>query len=632
MACHTIAVKLIKLFIVLLIAYWALAHTLPIHNFFVANWDDGNSHYAYIAWSRGLVPNIDFIHGYPGLSSWLQLNLYELTGLNLSYQKGILFFFGYLNALLLAFFFSRILGFMGGVLGFVFGIWISILHWPVINPGFLAHAIISLGLGIGWLHLERKSIFSSSVWLVVASALIGGSFGFKQNALFPILGFIAFLVWSLDRNIVTKKILWFIFTLFIFVPLLGFLTLRIIPGFKMHPAASIAVGPWIILTIAIFLDLLRAAPQVFKISVSLFWQCLVSCGTASIAWLLIYPAPIQNAYYILSEILWNVPKLIDRYYVPLPLTSLVAILSVLILTITTVVTLVYFARENKKISMPLGLFLMFLIIVATYFLATPTTSFKDSILLFSPANWDFYVVPSIIGIIAGFILCSSTIWDKVSAPWKLLIITSFVTVASLFPYYGNYRYCSLALFIIFLSPLILTASNPPQREWLAIRTFLLITMALTTVLAANQRFEGIMAIPEKEFPNLGVNVRVTEKNEIFLRVANELAPSLTPSSTVGGYPESATLCAFTVAQCFGKSPNFIGDQDDFNRLTNLISENKGPEYFLTSRDNFPYEAGFEYFPEPSLLIEALNKNYTIDKVYPFGSRELLLFRKNGVGL
>lgn len=616
----------LRMFTVVALAAGACLWSIPNLSLLLTEWDEGNVIYAPVAWNHGQVPNIDFVHGYPGLMafvhSWLQG-----TGLPaLWVGKLLALICGLLTAAGLAWLAGRLFGFATGALVFVSSFWFCYDVWPLLNPGYAANVCTVWGVVALYESLRSRGVtgrrsVNVGTW-VCGAFLVGLAVSFKQSGVFGLVGIVLGAVaacpigrWAGRR--------WVAYALVV-LPLVVFLLARIVPNLASSPWHSIAALPWIAAASAALQRGDDGEAARLLEARDLVWA-MVSMLLGATAWVFVYPDWRGNFWTLMHEVWVRVPQLIDRHqedlgFVP-GLATCLAVAGVFLVCVRT--------PGDSRTRVAVG------VLALLGAIALPLrgeASAERLFASFSPIGWDTYVVPALAGTV-GVLWLTHRSRGRGPPERVFLLLSGVVGLAALFPYPGNYRYSALALFTCYAAILVAIEQSgivsSIRRPALAI--FLLIA-TVAAVIEIDQRRSGRFAWMRREYPGLEILIQTSDSCHVFVEIADWLASRLGENEKIGGYPNFGLVFGLLQRPSQSRLPNFIGDQEDFNWLVDHIRSGQGPDVFLVSPDNYPYPIGFVYFPDPAPLIEVLGRDYALWRTVTVGSREVRVYRRLAKGV
>ncbi|MBI2515870.1 MAG: hypothetical protein HYV95_03035 [Opitutae bacterium] len=594
----------------------------PNLSLLVTEWDEGNVIYAPMAWNHGQVPNIDFVHGYPGLMAFVQAGLQGCGMDTLRLGKLLALICGLLTATGLAWMGNRLFGFAAGALVFVCSFWSCYDVWPLLNPGYAANACTVWGVVALYESLRSRRVIGRrsinvGTW-VCGAFLVGLAVSFKQSGVFGLVGIVlgAVAICPVGRWATWPR--WAAYAMVV-LPLSVFLLARVAPNLATSPCHSIAALPWIAAAVT---TLQRGgdgeAARLLEAR-DLVWA-VVAMVLGATAWLFMYPDLEGTARELIYEIWVRVPQLIDRHVEDLGFKpNLVACLAVAGVYLVCVRT---HKHRGKRVAVGV------LALLGAVVLPLRGAASAERVLAsFSPIGWDTYVVPALAGTVGVLWLPPRPI-RRVPPEQAFLLLSGVVGLAALFPYPGNYRYAGLALFTCYATAVVAIGQRGTAAS---IRRSTLLVFLLIATLAAitdiAHRRSGRDAWSRKDYPTLGISVQASDSCHVFVEISGWLAMRLAYNETIGGYPNYGLVFGLLQRPSASRLPNFIGDQGDFSRLVDHIRSGQGPDVFLVSPDNYPYPVGFAYFPDPEPLIEALGRDYALWRTVTVGSREVRVYRR-----
>ena len=378
----------IKIFVtnILLIAI-AAYFLFPYSNHFIWPWDDGNNFYPAFAFQKNQLPNIDYVNGYPGFMTWILSFFPDVVK-----AKTAGLSIGGLAAIIAFWIGDRLEGTWAGILSFLFVLEFGIIRWHSPNAGWamlLLSSAALLCLSSAITGLQQKSAFM--FWMIFGSFFVGLSCSFKQSGIFPVFAWIQCLAVIVDTTRLRKILL---LVLVAFLPFAAFLILRVARTFLDVPMNSIIIIPWA-LSLALSFQMGRSN-SVRVISSSFFASSIFVTGLGMLAWTSLY-GTMKSAALAFQEMYVRIPRLIDRHQIRIEIPRFNEILSRMVRGLANL--------DSSD----------------QYFL-----------------------------VVLGSFILSIFIWKKLSLHNKILILFSFTTLASGFPYSGNLMYDSVFIILIYI--------------------------------------------------------------------------------------------------------------------------------------------------------------------------------------
>ena len=599
----------------------------PNLSLLVTEWDEGNVLYAPMAWTHGQVPNIDFVHGYPGLMAFVQSGLQGRGMDPMQVGKLLALVCGLLTATGLAWVGNRLFGFAAGTLVFVCSFWSCYDVWPLLNPGYAANACTVWGIVALYESLRSRRETGRrpiNVWTWVCGAfLVGLAVSFKQSGVFGLVGSVlgAVAICPVGRWATWER--WAAYALVV-LPMSVFLIARVAPNLSSSPWHSIAALPWIAAAVGALRRGSGAESARLLEARDLVWAVAAMLLGAT-AWVFVYPDWQSNTWTLMHEVWVRVPRLIDRHqedlgFVP-GLAACLAVAGVFLVCVRTP----WYPRTRVAVGI--------LALLGAVLLPLRDEASAGRVLTsFPPIGWDTYVVPALAGTV-GVLWLTHRSSGRGPPERVFLFLTGVVGLAALFPYPGNYRYAALALLTCYAA--VLVAIQQSSTASSIRRPALVVFLLIATVAAVSEidhRRSGRLTWSRKDYPGLGTSIQASDSCHVFVEVADWLATRLGENETIGGYPNFGLVFGLLQRPSPSRLPNFIGDQGDFNRLIDHIRSGQGPDVFLVSPDNYPYPIGFVYFPDPAPLIEVLSRHYALWRTVTVGSREVRVYRRLAKGV
>ncbi len=610
---------------------FAAAVSYPWLNRLMWNWDEGNLLYTSFAWSRGLIPNIDFINGYPGLLAYLLKILYMLIGSELYLIRIFSFFFSLITASCLFYLCFKLLNIQLAALVFLSCFYVNYLASPLPNPGNAMSASISLGVVLIFLLVKKKEKVAAAnevigpvyyILFPVAAFLAGLSISFKQAGLFGILGLLMFLVLSLKKTKKTYLLKYASFFLFVVLPFLVFIIVRVPGNIRNNPFNFLILIPWAIAIIIGFQILARDSYK-NNLNLSLAISALMSLFIVlgSIIWILLYPGSVGDITNVVRQVYITVPALIDKLNYNASIDRFFATLTLLVIMI-----LLFIPKKRLNRLQKILLWMPLLILIVVY-----AAVFKISLLRISPLLYESYLTPALLSVAGGFLIIKHR--ELFSYGEVVIILIGFIFIASGFPYPKNTRYASFGVLACYLPGLIFLhrkyAFFKGNRTAVAVFGVLLI--------AAMIGMTAVSYFPDKygrEYYNFHrSNITISIDQIALLRTADWLKRNTDTEDTIGGYPNFALVLYLIEKTSYDKFPNFIGNESDYESIVSKLAQGNGSDYFLISPTLYPYkEKKKMHFIGTEGIIAVIEKHYRKIKVINDveGNGVIYIYKKNTI--
>jgi len=544
------------------------------------------------------LANVDFISGYPGLQDFILAGLMKLMGATV--QTGHLWLS--LCALVLCtgtFLLARkFSGPLASLIAVWMGLWASVFHWWSPNPGYamegfaMAALLVCFPVG-GWVKAG------------LAGFLLSLGFGFKQSAVFALVGVAEVLVFrDLGRpslNRIPGLCLWVLQA----VPWLVFVAFRVGGNgmadsrsfLMLLPWTAIVIGGWTLLPAHV-----SNAPEGTSSRAEmkvLFSLAALGAGFAlgSAIWLVPYVHRGYPIASLLHEILVRVPALIDRHRVPFPpfggsqdLFLLAAALGV--------------ALTGKTRWNGLGRTLLTVAALMVGYLLMR----GRGPLLYSRAShfsWVWFGWLS-------FFLGMGWLWACRDHPRRreFLAFTVFwgVYLAAGFPYPGNYLYMAS------LGAAHLAAVSTLWLEFLRIRPSRRPVLAASAALVlAVGMYQGAEVAQYRRPVDSPCWRGMAREDQIpLVHLASRLR-RLPENETIATYPNLAYVLFLAGKTTPTFYPNFLGDDRDLVRFAAEIRREK-IDWVVVNRGLFlPKEFLGTFFPDPGVLVSSLASEYRLEE-------------------
>lgn len=587
-----------------LICLWVLSFIFCLPNFqqIAGFWDDGNLLYPVVARAHGLIPNVDFVNGYPGFHTLLYHFVSLFSGVDLGAFRILTWVIVMISLSFLYLLALDIMGLYFAILVFLSGLTWTFSFFYTLNPAFIVFSISSFCVFYLYKEFKKSEInltpTKKSLWWVIA-IFCGLSLGFKQSGIFNIVAFGCILSWCLKPF--TPRWIWFsVRASMTLVPLLMFLLSRVVYQFEAIPWNGVVVLPWIL---AVIYVLSSTPAQFLQLSLREVFLYGALCFVSSMAWLIYYIANGVSPLFIINEIYVRVPKLIDRDLSPIKPSLIFIGLSVcmaLVAVFHKKTGLKRIFKSDAADVVVIGLYCLFAFFLFIWSLRNPNQ--------FSPWHINSYWSSSFFFslIIGSFLLLK----NSKDFALKLLFIFCSILMASGYPYINNLIFSNglLAFAIVYVvwSVVETRKLSKISSRFRVFATALVIASFLMANWGRKRFFESL---PRANFETIGYKFLIEPPEFLFALTGEWLAKYLPPNSSVGGYPNFALSFALANRVVYSKLPNFIGDREDYSQIVRDLESGKGPDYFLISPTMYP--AAHPYLLPPGEIIASLEKKYVL---------------------
>lgn len=616
------------LFIYLALVLFAAVVSYPWLNRLLWHWDEGNILYTSFAWTKGLIPNIDFINGYPGLLAYLLKIIFMFIGSELYLIRIFSFLFSLVTASSLFYISCKLLNIPFAALAFLSSFYVNYLASPLPNPGNAMSASISLGVVLLFLFVKRKENavltgmeIGVKYYLIIFAAafFIGLSISFKQAGLFGVLGLLMFMVLSLKKTKNLNIVKYIFFSMLVIMPFLIFLTVRVPNNLQNNPYNVFIIIPWVFAIIIGFQTLYSGSSKNISLSIEFMTIVSIFLLLGSAVWLLLYPVQLHDIMNVVRQVYITVPSLIDKLNYNASIDRFLATIIILVIIILLLIT---GKQLNKKYKMLVWMSMTILVVVYTAF-------FKISLLRISPLLYESYLTPALLSIVGGFVIIRHR--EMFSYSEIIIIIIGFIFIASGFPYPKNTRYASFGVLACYLPGLVFLkrkyAFFKGTREVVAVFCFLLISTMIGMI--------AVSYFPDKygreyyRFHNTNITISIDQI--ALLRTADWLKRNTDTEETIGGYSNFALVFYLIEKTSYDGFPNFIGNESDYKSIVSKLAQGNGPDYFLISPTLYPYkEKKKMHFMGTEGIIAVIDKHYRKIKVINDveGNGVIYIYKKN----
>ncbi len=596
-------------------------------------WDDGTCIYPAFAWAHGKIPNLDFVNGYPGLMTWLLKTLFEVfNGNQLQWAHLLGLFFTVIICTCLFLITYHLLNITAAVIVYLNTFCLSYSPGSMLNSGLGMSACISLGVLLIYLFVTKNTGDpdrpSAKIHLFyLGTFFISLSMSFKQAGLFGVLGLLQLILILLPRGQKRNYIKWLFFAIFVLLPFIAFLVIRLKDTITMVPQNAIVILPWflaIVINFRLLISPINNIPIRLKYANVLIALLIILLG--AFFWLILYPFSLENIRFLLVEIFIRIPKLIDRDIVAMSFSR--AFIWFTFVFCYLVFPILYRKLNKNKEAQNYYIYFIFLLL----FILASIIGYKNSAELLinaiAPLHWNTYLLPATIGAISSILILGKPI-NFLKLNEIMFVLIGYTFFASGYPYPRNAIFATLGLVSCYLVFIIYLRKQYDllliKRKFSLILTFSIIASIFSILFFTYSQNN----IPCYTYSNLNNSKLRVRKGQIpFIEAASWIKNNLQPNDSLGGYPNFALTMALAGKLSFDRFPNFIGDKNDFYELIRNVSEN-GPTFYIVSPNLYPYEIPFPYFCDPKPLLDVLYAKYKLVANFKSsdGQDAILVFRK-----
>lgn len=624
--------------VTLLLAVWLLALALvgPGLPRLVLGWDEGNNVYPGWAWSQGLVPNLDFRHGYPGLMAWLQALIFAAVGPTLIGAKLLALGMVLVSASVCYWVALELASPVAAAITFAFVVLNGFAKWPSANAGFAMETCTALGFFCLYRAVAAGTLTGVCArgGYVLGAFLVGLSMSFKQSGLFSVLALVQLSAVLVGAGLARPAARRALVAAAAGVPLLGFLVARVAPLWAAHPVHVVALVPW----------LLSVVVSIRAVSGDARWPSLpvlglrdaalagLCCLAGALAWLWVYPDPLAHAGQILRETYVTVPTLLGHHQ-PLSVST-----SPVILAETALLVLGFLGltiglprlRGPSKLAELLGqarpqwaltaalVAAMPLLLLAFAHLKHVAVDLALARAVYASMIENIYWMGAVIGTLGGLLVLAHPTWS-LSAPQLALVLLGLTATGALYPYGGNHFYASVPLAVAFGLPLAFARRTVGWQPWGG-------RSPLLPVIAAFLFFNALGWGPLTRLRALwqpGVNVQglacaatAQPQESHFLEAAAWLRAHTQKGDSIGGYFEPAIALFLAGRTSSERIQNFIGTPAEFEQQAQRLREGRGPQFFVMAYTKGLDAAAQEVLPDPARMVQALGAHYRLVADFP----------------
>ena len=570
--------------------------------------------YTSFAWTRGLLPNIDFINGYPGLLAYLLKSLYVYIGSELYFIRIFSIIFSLVTASCLFYITFKSLNTYIAALVFLSSFFVNYLSSPLPNPGNAMSACISLAMVLVLIFINRMDESAAGgvgvgpayyLMLLAAAFFTGLAISFKQAGLFGILGLLMFLVISLRKTKSTNILQWIAFFLFVVIPFSIFIVTRVPDNIRDQPYNFVVLIPW---AMAIIIGFKIFAADLYKNNLQLSLKITICISlflfSGSVIWLFLYPVSLGSFLNIVKQIYIIVPAFIDKLNYNASIDRFFATLILLVI----IIILLFLSKKQISRFRKLLLAVSAVILVSMYVFL-----FKITLLRISPVLYESYLIPSFLSVIGSYLIIKRR--DLFSYGEIVIILAGFIFIASGFPYPKNTRYASFGVLACYLPGLIFLHREYRifKRTRAAVAVFCVLLFVSVAGMIAISYFPVKYGSDYFSFHNSRITI---SKDQIaLLKAADWLKENTSVNDTIGGYPNFALVFYLIEKTSYDRFPNFIGNENDYNSIAAGLNKGNGPDYYLLSPVLYPYTGKLQrQFIDPHGIEAALARHYRVIKV------------------